>query len=189
MTLDRIDRALVRALQNDARLSNKELAARVGLAPSSCLERVRRLRQAGVLKGFHAEVAPGALGIGLQALIAVQLRQHSRQDYGTFRAHAQALPEVLALFHVTGAHDFLVHVAVRDASHLRDLALDAFTTREEVAHIQTSLIFEYTRTPALPDYAGPPETGGAGGRQAGGRRARGRTAGQPKRVRPPPRRG
>jgi DNA-binding Lrp family transcriptional regulator len=78
--LDRIDRALVRALQKDARLSNKELAAQVGLAPSSCLERVRRLRRTGVLRGFHADVAPEALGVGLQALIAVQLRQHSRQD-------------------------------------------------------------------------------------------------------------
>jgi DNA-binding Lrp family transcriptional regulator len=72
MALDRIDFAILAALQNDGRLTNKELAGRVGLAPSSCLERVRRLREAGTLRGSHAEVDPAVLGIGLQALLAVR---------------------------------------------------------------------------------------------------------------------
>lgn len=155
--LDRIDRAILLALQNEARLSNKELAAKVGLAPSSCLERVRKLKEDGVLQGFHAEVRPDAMGVGLQAMIAVRLRQHSRDLVAAFWAHAKALPEVLSLFHVTGEHDFLVHVAVRDTEHLRDLALDAFTTRPEVAHLQTSLIFEWTKAGNLPNYIDPPE--------------------------------
>ena len=66
--LDRIDFDILAALQNDGRLSNKELAAKVGLAPSSCLERVRALRESGVLRGFRAEVDPEALGIHLQAI-------------------------------------------------------------------------------------------------------------------------
>ena len=151
-TIDRIDCNILDLLQKDGRLSNKELAAAVGLAPSSCLARVQRLRAEGVLRGAHAEVSPEALGVGLQALIAVQLRQHSRAKVKAFWKHVLALPEVLAVFHVAGAHDFQVHVAVRDAHHLRDLALDAFTTRPEVAHIQTSLIFEWTRKPALPNF-------------------------------------
>jgi DNA-binding Lrp family transcriptional regulator len=141
---------LVTALQKNARLSNKELAAAVGLAPSTCLERVRKLRAAGVLTGFHAEVDPSALGIGLQALVAVRLQRHSRTLVEGFRAHALTLPEVVAVYHVAGATDFLVHVAVRDADHLRNLTMDAFTTRREVAHIETSLIFGYTRAPMLP---------------------------------------
>ncbi|HEX9080779.1 MAG TPA: Lrp/AsnC family transcriptional regulator [Holophagaceae bacterium] len=152
--LDRIDYVILDELQKDARLSNKELAARVGLAPSSCLARVQRLRAEGVLKGAHAEVEPAAMGIGLQALIAVQLRQHSRAQVKAFWKHVLALPEVLAVHHVAGAADFQVHVAVRDAHHLRDLALDAFTTRSEVAHIQTSLIFEWVRKPGLPNFRG-----------------------------------
>lgn len=152
MELDRIDFALIELLQKDARLSNKELAAAVGLAPSSCLARVQRLRSEGVLKGAHAEVNPEALGIGLQALIAVQLRQHSRAQVKAFWKHMLGLPEVLAVFHVAGTHDFQVHVAVRDAHHLRDLALDAFTTRGEVAHIQTSLIFEVVKGKVMPNY-------------------------------------
>jgi DNA-binding Lrp family transcriptional regulator len=76
--LDRIDFALLAALQKDARLSNKELAARVALAPSSCLERVRRLREEGVLTGFRAQVDPRALGIAMQALVFVRLARHAR---------------------------------------------------------------------------------------------------------------
>ena len=156
--LDRIDCALIAALQKDGRLSNKELAALVGLAPSSCLERVRRLRLLGVLLGVHTELNPEAVGIGLQALIAVRLRQHARDQVEAFRAHVLSLHEVLSVFHVAGADDFLVHVAVRDAHHLRDLALDAFTRREEVAHLQTSLVFEHARAPEMPIYlaAAPP---------------------------------
>jgi DNA-binding Lrp family transcriptional regulator len=155
MELDRIDCVLIEHLQKDARLSNKELAVVVGLAPSSCLARVQRLRAEGVLRGAHAEVDPEALGIGLQALIAVQLRQHSRAQVKAFWKHMLGLPEILSVFHVAGTHDFQVHVAVRDAHHLRDLALDAFTTRAEVAHIQTSLIFECVKGKVMPNYRQP----------------------------------
>jgi DNA-binding Lrp family transcriptional regulator len=150
-------------LQKDARLSNKELAARVALAPSSCLERVRRLRREGVLRGFHAEVDPAALGIGLEALIAVRLTRHSRELMRRFRAHVDPLPEVVAVFHVGGRNDFLLQVAVRDVEHLRNFALDALTGLEEVAHLETSLIFEHAPRLPLPDYSEPPR-----GRPRGG---------------------
>ena len=150
MDPDRIDLRILALLQNNARISNKELAAAVGLSPSTCLERVRKLRVAGVVKGFHAEVDPSALGIGLQALIAVRLQRHTRALVEGFRVHALSLPEVRAVYHVAGVTDFLVHVTVRDADHLRNLAMDAFTARREVAHIETSLIFDYTRSPMLP---------------------------------------
>jgi DNA-binding Lrp family transcriptional regulator len=148
--LDRTDFAILGALQNDARLSNKELAARVGLAPSSCLERVRRLRQDGVLAGYRALVEPRALGIAIQALVFVTLARHARAQVKSFRQHALSLPESIAVYHVAGQHDFLVHVGVRDANHLRDLALDAFTSRAEVSRIETHLIFEHVPKPQLP---------------------------------------
>jgi len=148
--LDRTDFDILAVLQNNARVPNNRLAETVGIAPSTCLERVRRLRRLGVLRGFHAEVAPGASGIGLEAMIAVRLCQHSRDLVDSFRDHVIELPEVRSVFHVTGGDDFLVHVAVRDSDHLRDLALDSFTTRPEVDHIQTRLIFQYTPTWRLP---------------------------------------
>jgi DNA-binding Lrp family transcriptional regulator len=145
-------------LQNDARLSNKELASRVGLAPSSCLERVRRLRSEGVLSGFRALVEPRALGIAMQALVFVRLARHARRQVKAFREHALSLPETIGLYHVAGQHDFIVHVGVRDANHLRDVAMDAFTSRREVARIETHLIFEHAAKPQLPVLAEtPPE--------------------------------
>lgn len=151
-SLDRIDIAILDALQNNGRLSNKELAAMVHLSPSSCWERVRQLREEGVLVGFHAELNPKALGIGLQAMIGVRLKRHTREAVESFRAHALGIEEVIAVYHVTGDKDFLVQVAVRDAEHLRDLALEAFTTRREVANLETSLIFESATKNALPIY-------------------------------------
>jgi DNA-binding Lrp family transcriptional regulator len=152
--LDRIDAALIRELQGNARLSNKELAARVGLAPSSCLERVRKLQQNGVLRGYHAEVDPAALGVELGALISIRLRRHSRDQVEGFQSFLLSLPEVSAVCYLAGPTDFMIQVGVRDANHLRDLILEQFSTREEVEHIETSIIFEHAQRWVLPDYSG-----------------------------------
>lgn len=152
MKLDRIDRQILEALQNNARLSNKELAAKVNLAPSSCLERVRRLTQERVIRGFHAAVDPAALGIELQAMIAVRLQQHSRKSFEDFRKYMEQLPQVIQLFYVAGGDDFLIHVAVRNTEALRDFALDHVTQRKEVEHMETALIFESVRSMVLPDF-------------------------------------
>jgi DNA-binding Lrp family transcriptional regulator len=150
-TLDRTDHTIIALLQENARLSNKELAARVGIAPSTCSERVRRLDMSGVFLGFHAAVDPRVLGIGLQAMIAVRLRRHAANEVDEFRRRASVMPEVISISHVTGANDFLVHVVVRDADHLRDLAVTGFTTLPEVDHIETALIFEHLSKGSLPD--------------------------------------
>lgn len=150
--LDRTDLRILKALQKDARLSNKELAERAGIAPSTCLERIRRLKSRGVLRGFHAVVDPKALGVGIQALMAVRLSRHSQREVEAFRKHALAQREVLSVTHVAGVNDFLLRVAVRDSDHLRELAMNAFTTRKEVAHIETSLIFDTEAKAGLPIY-------------------------------------
>jgi len=150
--LDSTDVQIIRWLRKNARTSNKELAAKVGLAPSSCLERVRRLRLARVLTGYHADVDPDAIGIGLQAMVAVRLTRHARSEVESFQRHLESLLEVVTMFHVAGTNDYLVHVAVRDAAHLRELALSAFTERPEVDHIETQLIFVHSRNHELPVY-------------------------------------
>ncbi len=165
--LDRIDLEILGLLQKNARMTNKEMAQRVGIAPSTCLERVRRLVDSGVIRGFHADVDPAALGLGLQAIIAVRLRQHLRHLVDSFQRHLMELAEVRGVYHITGSDDYLVHVAVRDSDHLRDLALDSFTTRPEVDHIQTRLIFEFTPMWRFP----VPERGGEPAGRAGRRRA------------------
>lgn len=148
-TIDRTDREILAYLQHDARLSNKELAAKIGLAPSSCLARVRRLERSGALHGYHAEVDARVYGVTLEALVAVRLEKHAAQAIAGFERHLSTLPEVRGWFHLAGANDYLVHVAVRDAEHLRDFVLAAFTGRGEVAHLETNLIFSHRRNPAF----------------------------------------
>lgn len=148
--LDRIDFEILRALQNDGRASNKSLAAEVGLAPSSCLARMRRLRTDGVLRGIHADIAPDALGVGLEAILAVSLSAHDSGAFLAFGERAVELDEVVAVYHVAGRHDFLVHVAVRDAEHLRTLVLDKVTGGQDVARLETFLVFGATRKPGPP---------------------------------------
>ncbi|MEA2000960.1 MAG: Lrp/AsnC family transcriptional regulator [Actinomycetota bacterium] len=150
--VDRTDRAIVGLLQQNARLSNKEIAATVGIAQSTCSERIRRLEAASVFRGFHADVDPAVLGVGLQAMIAVRLHRHETTQVERFRRYTEQLPDVVAFYHMAGTNDFLVHVVVRDSDHLRDIAMGAFTAQPEVAHIETSIIFEHTRFRRLPDY-------------------------------------
>ena len=149
--LDRTDRRLVQLLSEDARRSNKDLAAAAGIAPSTCSERIQRLRDEGVFRGFHADVEPEVMGIGLQALVVVRLRRHTEDDVQRFWKHAEAMPETVGVYHLSGANDFLCHVVVKDPEHLRRVAVSGFTTLPEVAHIETSLIFEHRSKPTLPD--------------------------------------
>lgn len=151
--MDRTDFKIIEALQNNARLSNKELASKVDLAPSSCSERMKKLKDDGYFEGFHARVNPERIGVGLQAMISVRLAHHKQNEVEGFRDFAAALPEVIRLYHIGGSEDFLVQVAVKDAQHLRDFAMNSFTTREEVAHIQTSLVFEMVDKARYPIYS------------------------------------
>ena len=154
VNLDQTDFEILRQLRNNARLSNKDLADRVGLAPSTTLVRTRQLERAGIIRGYHATIDPAALRIGLQALIAVRLREHTAADVAAFQAYVLGLPEVMRFYHVAGVNDFLVHVGVRDSDALRDFAMNALTTRPEVGHLETGLIFSCVEAvERLADYA------------------------------------
>lgn len=148
--LDSIDFEILRLLQNNARLSMKEIAARVELAPSSAHGRVAQLRASGVLLGAHAEVEPRALGVGLEALFMIGLLKHKRGTVDRFLDDVVKVPEVRFVFLVTGRYDLVVHVVVRDTRHLKDLALDQFTNRSGVTRIETSIIYEARRRHELP---------------------------------------
>jgi DNA-binding Lrp family transcriptional regulator len=145
--LDEIDRAILEALSEDARIPNNRLAERVGIAQSTCLARVRALRRSGVLRGFHAEVDLAALGRPLQAMIAVRLTVHHREEIEGFTRVVRELPGVLSVFHVAGVNDYLVWVAASDAQELREFVVDHLATHPSVAHAETSLIYEHRRGP------------------------------------------
>lgn len=140
--VDQVDRSLVRLLERDGRMSNSALARAVGLAESTCLVRVRSLRERGVIRGFHADIDPSALGRPVQALVAVRFGGHRRSHFEEFRSQVPRLPGVLSAFHVSGATDYFVHVACESADALRDFVLDNLTNRPGVLHAETALVFD-----------------------------------------------
>jgi DNA-binding Lrp family transcriptional regulator len=147
--VDELDAAIVALLQADARRTNRELARTIGVAASTCLERVRSLRERGVITGFHAEIDLGALRRGVQALLHVQVRPLSRTVIEGFKAYAMTLPEVLSVFVVTGGDDFLVHVAVPSVDSLHGFVMDKFAGRREIVGFRTSVVYEHSRKPVI----------------------------------------
>src|SRR4051794_21029173 len=143
--MDQLDAAIVALLQTQARQTNRELARAVGLAPSTCLERVRSLRDRGIITGFHAEVDLTALNRGVQALLHVQVRPLSRDVIEGFKAYAMKLPEVLSVFVVAGGDDFLVHVAVPGVDSLHGFLMDKFSGRREIVGFRSSVIYQHAR--------------------------------------------
>ena len=152
--VDELDSAIIRLLQTDARLSNREIARQLGVAPSTALERVRALTRRGVIRGYHAEIDRAALNRGVEALVSVQIRPLSRTVIDTFKASAAALPEVLSVFVVSGAEDFILHVAVPDLDGLHAFLADRLAKRVEVTGFRTSVVFQHVQNVAparLPD--------------------------------------
>lgn len=150
MPLDRTDFEILALLQKDARYSNKQIAAAVGLAPSSVHDRLKRLWSDRVLTGAHAEVDPKVLGIGLEALFLIELSKHERATVDQFMDEIVDIPEVRSAHLITGRYDLVVHVVARDTRHLKDLALDRFTNRPGVTRIETSIIYETKTRHELP---------------------------------------
>ena len=143
--VDELDSAIIGHLQTHARQTNRELARAVGIAPSTCLERVRALRDRGVITGYHAEISLAALNRGVQALLHVQVRPLSRTVIEGFKAYAMALPEVLSVFVVAGGDDFLVHVAVPSVDSLHAFLMDKFSGRREIVGFRSSVIYQHAR--------------------------------------------
>lgn len=142
MSLDRTDFEIVRLLQKNARLSNKEIAAAVRLAPSTCHERIKNLQTSGVIRGAHADIDLRAVGLTLEALFFIELAKHERAVVDRFMSETESIPEVRRAFLVSGPYDLVVHVAVKDIEHLRNLAFDRFTSQPVVVKIETSIVFD-----------------------------------------------
>lgn len=143
--LDEIEAAIVAVLKSDARMTNRELAARIGVSPTTALERTRSLRQRGVIKGALLDIDLAQVGRGVQALIGVRIRPPSRRNIEGFRDWVSTLQETLGVFVTSGNEDFIVHVAVRDNESLYAFVIDRLTERAEVADVRTSVVYEHIR--------------------------------------------
>ncbi|MGI5166182.1 Lrp/AsnC family transcriptional regulator [Spirillospora sp. CA-253888] len=147
--MDELDAEIVRLLQTDARLSNRELARRLGVAPSTCLERVRALTRRGVIRGYHADIDLQALGRGVQALVSLQVRPLSRTVIDRIQNDVAGMPEVLSVFVVAGGDDLVLHVAVPDLDQLHAFLLERLSRRPEIGGFRTSVIFQHVRSTVL----------------------------------------
>ena len=143
--LDDVDRRILTLLHSDARMPNSALAEAVGIAPSTCHGRVRRLQEVGVIRGFHADIDPAAIGLPLQAMISVSLQAGARGKIRTFVEQIRSRPQVIDVYFLAGADDFIIHVAARDTDDLRSFVVDNLNSDADVAGTQTSLIFEHLR--------------------------------------------
>lgn len=143
--LDDVDRRILTLLHADARMPNSALAEAVGIAPSTCHGRVRRLLDVGVIRGFHADIDPAAIGLPLQAMISVTLQAGARGRIRTFVQQIRQRPQVIDVYFLAGADDFIIHVAARDTDDLRSFVVDNLNADADVAGTQTSLIFEHLR--------------------------------------------
>lgn len=162
--LDGTDLAILAELVADGRITNAALARRVGVAESTCIHRVRALREAGVVSGIHAHLDLARLGRPIQALVKVRLANHNRDQVVSFHRVLTGIPGMLTAFHVAGEDDYLLHVAVESPEALRDLVLEHVNVHHAVRHTETQLVFE-----ALPGRGVLPEPAGGGGRHSPGR--------------------
>jgi DNA-binding Lrp family transcriptional regulator len=143
--LDELDTAILRELQHDARRTNRDIAAAVGVSPTTALDRTRALRDRGVIQGASLRVDLHAIGRPVQALIAVRIRPPSRRNIEAFRNWAGALPDTLGVFVTSGSEDFLLHVAVPDNDALYAFVIDRLTEHAHVADVRTSVVYEHLR--------------------------------------------
>lgn len=150
MDLDEVDRRILAVLHADARISNSALADAVGIAPSTCHGRLRRLQEAGVIRGFYTDIDPTAIGLPLQAMISVSLQSNARGHIRNFIQQIRSRPQVMDVYFLAGADDFIIHVAARDTDDLRSFVVENLNADADVAGTQTSLIFEHLRGAAAP---------------------------------------
>ncbi len=154
--LDELDLEILRQLQADGRLSNADLARRIGLSPPATHARVRRLERGGVIARYVAILDAEAAGYDLLCFVSVGLRAHHRAEVERFREAVAAMPEVLECHHVTGEYDYLLRVVLHNRRDLERFAIERLSPIPGIARIQTSLVLrEVKRTTALPLSSSP----------------------------------
>jgi Lrp/AsnC family leucine-responsive transcriptional regulator len=139
--LDRYDRLILQLLQREGRLSNQELAERIGLSPSPCLRRVRALEESGLISGYRALLDAKKLGLSLMALIHIAMDRHTPERFDNFEQRIRELPEVLECLLVTGHDaDYQLKVVVRDMEAYQSLLLSRITRIEGVSGVHSSFV-------------------------------------------------
>lgn len=150
--LDDIDLRILTILYKDADITNKELAAQIGIAPSTCLERVKRMKHNKVIRNAYIDINFNSIGGNIEAIAAIKLQPYSEKIVNELRDDLLKLPEIISLYHMGGSYDYFIHMSVKDSEHLRQFVFNAITSREAVTTVETSLIFEHSRSGVVPNF-------------------------------------
>jgi len=145
-TIDELDRSILAILQEEGRITNVELASRVGLTAPPCLRRMRALEESGVIKGYHAELDPGALGYGIMVFALVSLRSQAEDDLRAFESHVAMLPEVRECHMLNGEIDFILKIVAHDLQSFQNFLTSKLTPAPNVASVKTSLTIRTSKT-------------------------------------------
>jgi Lrp/AsnC family leucine-responsive transcriptional regulator len=141
MNPDRYDRQILQVLQEDGRISNQDLADRIGLSPSPCLRRVRALEEAGIIAGYRAVLDARKLGLTLMALIHISMDRHTPERFENFEAEIRAIPEIVECLLITGQDaDYQLKAVVRDMDAYQELLLDRITRIPGVTGVHSSFV-------------------------------------------------
>lgn len=144
--MDTIDRRILRELQSDGRLTNQELAARVGLTPSPCLRRVRQLEDDGVIRSYRAVVDPSAVGRSFEVFASVEVRR-DRASVTAFEAEIQAIPDVVEAYRLYGAPGSLLRIAVADSDAFERFWTDRLIGLPGVGDVNSQMIMKRVKEP------------------------------------------
>lgn len=145
-TIDELDRSILAILQEEGRVTNVELASRVGLTAPPCLRRMRALEESGVIKGYHAELDPAALGYGIMVFALVSLRSQAEDDLRAFESHVAGLPEVRECHMLNGEIDFILKIVAHDLQSFQAFLTSKLTPAPNVASVKTSLTIRTSKT-------------------------------------------
>lgn len=149
--LDPIDRKILAELQADGRMTNVELAGKVGISAPPCLRRVRALEEAGFINGYHAEIDPSALGFEVQVFAMIALHSQAEADLVAFESHMQRLPFVREVHMLNGEIDFILKIVAPDLSSFQSFLTHELTSAPNVASVKTSLVIRNAKNqPAVP---------------------------------------
>ena len=150
-TLDSIDRRLLAELQAEGRITNVDLAGRVGLTAPPCLRRVRSLEESGIIKGYHAELDAARLGYTITVFAMVSLKSQAEADLRAFEAHMRALPDVRECHMLNGEIDFILKIVSRDLQSFQEFLTSQLTQAPNVASVKTSLTIRTSKNePGVP---------------------------------------
>ena len=150
-TLDAIDRKLLAELQAEGRVTNVDLASRVGLTAPPCLRRVRALEEEGVIRGYHADLDPSKLGYAITVFAMVSLRSQAEEDLRAFELHMRDLPEVRECHMLNGEIDFILKIVSHDLQSFQEFLTSKLTPAPNVASVKTSLTIRTAKNePGVP---------------------------------------